>query len=338
MSETYFAQEAVDLALAYKDPQDWFKIDEIFVSQYVDAEKDEYRVDDELAWYQRLDFHLGKDGYPLDVDYNDSTIAWACEPRGRSFPLAVRKLKQYRRYGFSSAEQMKQRKWEYLIHMALISKELAGIAAIADDTNYHANNLHTQGAGDFTTSTTTGLSGLAWSNVNSTPINDVDFLSRENPRGNTLAFSWITLHDLMINPQILDAGSITASDRDGMSPSVSIRYLESVFKKRVVVFMAEAVTSATADLPLASQAKGQMWGDYVWHGLVNKASQGPRIDLPTWGHQYIFAPVVDNRGWIMNETIDARSGLTGLIHMDCGYFNQFKKYAYLYGQRLDGIN
>ena len=53
---------------------------------------------------------------------------------------------------------------------------------------------------------------------------------------------------------------------------------------------------------------------------------------------YIFAPVTDNRGWIMNETIDKRAGLVGKLHLDVGYFNQYKAYGKLYGQILQNVN
>lgn len=343
MSNTYNTQEAVNLALQYKDPLEWFAIDEIFDRMPISTQKGKYRVDDQLAWYQRFDFHLGPDGYPKEVDKADSEVTWATEPRGRSYGINIADLKDYASRGYQSAEQMKQAKWEYLIHVAHINKELAGIAEIATDANYLAANLHTQGAGDFAAAVaTTGRAGLAWSNPNSTPINDVAFLKKENKRATTIAMSYTTFNDLMLNPQILDYGSITAADRDSMSPSVSKRYLEACFKLYVVVFMAEAVTAATADLPLASQEKGEVWGDYVWVGAVNKTSPdlpvGARLQVPNWGLQWVYAPVVDNQGWIMNETIDKRAGMTGKLFLDCGYYNDFDKYAYIYGQRLDGVN
>ncbi len=343
MANTYFVQDSVKLALNYKDPQEWFSINEIFDIMPVQTQKGEYRVDDELAWYQRLDFHMGPDGYPKSVDYGDSYVTWATEPLGRSYEINIPDLRDYSSRGYQSAEQMKQGKWQYLIHMAYINKELAGIAEITTDANYDSNNLHTQGAGDFAAAVaTTGRAGLAWSNQSSTPINDVAFLKKENKRATTIAMSYVTFNDLMMHPQILDYGSITASDRDNMSPAVSKRYLEACFKLRVVIFMAEAVTSATADLPLASQAKGEVWGDYIWVGAVNKTSpelpNGERLRVPNWGLQWVYAPVSDNQGWIMNETIDKRAALTGKVYLDCGYYGDFDKYAYLYGQRLDGVN
>jgi hypothetical protein len=337
MSRTYEVQEAVQLALAYRDPEEWFISDQIFVKQPVPTIKGKYRLDDLLAWYQNYDFRLGPDGYPTEVDLGDSFVEWATEVRGKSYPITLDDLKDYLSRGFSSADQYKQTGWEYLIHMALINKEFAAIAAIEASANYDTANLHVQGAGDFTAGTG-GRSGLAWSNFASTPINDVDFLKRENKRANTIAFDWITLHDLMVNPQILDYGSVSASDRDDMSPSVSIRYLESIFKLKVVVSKSEAVTAATASLPLASQVKGPIWGDYIWVGQVNQQSTGPRMALPTWGKQYVYTPVVDNQGWIMTETIDPRAGAgVGKLNLDLGYYNQYKVYAKSYGQKLTGV-
>lgn len=338
MSRTYEVQEYAQLALAYKDPDEWFIADEIFIPQYMPSRKGKYRLDDLLSWFQLWDFHLGPDGYTTAVDVGDSFIEWATDPRGKHYPLPYDKLKDYASQGFSSSEQMKQVAWEYLIHAALINKEAAMITAIEDTTNnYDAANVHTQGSGDFAAAVaTTGRAGLAWSNPNSTPLNDIFFLKKENKRANTMVISWTTLSDLMLHPQILDHGGVAAPTRGEMDPAVSIPYLEACFKLRVLVSKAEAVTAATADLPAASQSKSEMWGDYVWVGNINKRSQGPRMAQPTWGHQYIFAPLVDARGWIMKESIDDEKLIT-LVKLICGYYNQFKPWAKSYGQILQGI-
>ncbi|MCP4568511.1 MAG: hypothetical protein GY841_13115 [FCB group bacterium] len=329
---TYTVQNMANMALAYKDPDAWFQADEIFVPQMVNTIKGSYDVDDALAWFQNVDMHVGPDGYPTSMDIGNSTVEWSTEPRGKNISINIADLKDYGSRNYTSAEQMKQVKWELLIRTARINKEIAAVAQITTDGNYDAANRHVIGAGDFAAS-------LAWSNANSRPINDVDFLVRENSRANTIAMSWTTFRDLMINPQILDYGSITAESRDNMTPKVSIRYLESCFNLRVVIFKSEAVTAATADLPIASQVKGEIWGDYIWTGVVNKASQGARMELPTWGHQYIYSPVTDNRGWIMTETIDQRAGAgVGELKLDLGYYNQYKTYATSYGQRLNGVN
>lgn len=333
MSRTYSVQEAVELALAYRDPEEWFVADKIFVRQPRDTKKGEYRIDAEMMWYQRYDFQLGKEGYPLDVDVSDSTIEWNCEPRGRSYPIPFDKLRDFKSRGFSSSEQYRQAAWEYLIHMAMINKEIAAIAAVADTSNnYDSTNVHTIAAGDFAGSS-------AWSSATlGKPITDVNFLVHENPFANTMVISALTMKDLMNNAQILDFGGVTASDRNQMNARVTQEYLSMCFGLNVIVSRAKAVTAATADLPLASQAKGALWGDYVWVGLVDATAQGPRVQRPTWGHEYVFTPVVENQGWIMNETIDERAGLVGKLQLDVGYFNQYKAYGKLYGQILQGVN
>ncbi len=328
---TYDVQEATSLALAYKDPAEWFIGDRIFVKQPVDKMKGKYRVDDPKAWYQNLSFDIGKEGYALEADMGDSFVEWDCEGRARGVSIMYDDLKDYASRGFTSADQMKQARWEFIIHLAHINKEVAAISAITTDANYDAANRHAIGAGDF-------AAALPWSNSASKPIDHIDFLKRENKYANTMVIPWITYHDLMMHPQILDAGSVTASDRDNMSPSVSIRYLEAIFKLSIVVSKADVITAATADLPIASQVLGPIWGDYIWVGNVNMQSNGPRMALPTWGKQYIYTPVVDNQGWMTTETIDPRAGGgVGKLILDLGFYNQYKTYATPYGQRLNGI-
>jgi len=333
MSFTYRVPDAVDMALAYYDPDEWFVADQIFVRQPKPSKKGSYYVDASTMWYQRYDFRLGKDGYPLNVDVSDSEVTWDCQVRGRSYPIDVSDLEDYKSHGFNSAEEYRQHGWEYIIHMAMINKEIAAVTAIADTTNnYDAANVHTIGAGDFAGSS-------AWSDAtNGTPITDVNFLKYENPFATHIAFSWLTMKDLMNNSQILDFGSVTAADRDQMSARVTQQYLSMCFGLEVIVSRAQAVTAATADLPVASQTKGALWGDYVWVGLVNPQATGSRVQRPTWGHEYVFAPVTDPSGWIMKETYDELKGMTGELKLSAGYFNQYKPYAKSYGQLLSGVN
>lgn len=329
MSRTYEVPEYLELALSYRDPDEWLIADEIFVPQYKETKQGKYRVDDSLMWFQRYDFRVGKEGYPTDVDVKDAFIEWNTERLGKSYPISFDQMKDYKARGFASAEQYRQFAWEYLVHIAKIQKEIAAITEIETSGNYDAANLHTVTAGDFAGST-------VWSDsVHATPISDVEFLKMENPVANTIVMSALTMYDLMKCGQILDFGSVTASDRNQMSPRITKEYLQNCFGLTVLVSKAQAITAATADRPTASQAKGPLWGNYVWVGLVNKQSQGPRAAQPTWGHEYVYSPVEGQRGWDMTETRDDRAKV---LHLDLNYWNEYQVYAKSYGQKLAGVN
>jgi hypothetical protein len=329
--ETYEVRVYSELAFRYKDPSAWFHIGDIFVPNKMPSYKGKYFVDGALDWYRRHSGELSKEGYPQEIAGTTAEVSWETTPRGLSFPLQIRDLKDYISFGYQSEAQMQQRKVEYLTHHVKLNRECAGITFIETDANYDADQIYTIGV-------TGGISTAGWNNkTTSNPISDVMVIKRANKRINTMAMNYTVLTYLMEHPDILDAATVNGAARDAsLKPEVQVAFLENVFGLKVLVFMADAVSNST--LAVASQTKTSIWGNYVWFGYVDGQAVEGNPDRLTWGKEYIYAPEGEGvEGFIYKETIDQRAGIHGKIHMDLGYDNQFATYAKSYGAKLKSV-
>lgn len=329
--ETYEVRVYSELAFRYKDPLAWFHIGDIFVPNKMPSYKGKYLVDGALDWFRKHNGELSKEGYPQEISGTNSEVTWETVPRGLSYPLQIRDLKDYTSHGYQSEAQFQQRKVEYLTHHVKLNRECAGVTFLATDANYDADQI-------YTVASTAGISAAVWSNkTSSNPISDVMLIKRNNKHLNAMAMNYTTMTYLMEHPDILDAATVNGSARDAsLNPVVQQSYLENVFGMKILIFMADAVANAT--LPVVSQTKTPIWGNYVWFGYVDGQAVEGNPDRLTWGKEYIYAPDGEGvEGFIYKETIDQRAGIHGKIHMDLGYDNQFATYAKSYGALLKGV-
>jgi hypothetical protein len=143
----------------------------------------------------------------------------------------------------------------------------------------------------------------------------------------------------MEHPIILDAATGDGPHPDMLSPmDVQLSWLSKIFGLRCHCFMAECVANSAA--PVATQASTgatDIWGTYVWFGVVDSETS-ENLKIPSWGIEYRYQPEgVGFEGYIANETVDDRAGLHGFVDIDLGYDNQLQTHASLYGARLDGV-
>ncbi len=320
-----------ELAFHYANKSTFFNIDKIIVPFPVQDYKGKYDVDGDLDWFRYYSGELSKEGYPMSVAQSSSQITWETNPCGLNYPLQIRDLKNFRNFSYTSEAQMEQRKWEFLSNLVKINREIKGVTFIEDDTNYDSGQVYTIGAGDLATST-------VWSNqTTSNPVRDVNVVKRQNKWVTDMAFNYLTMCYLVEHPVLLDAATGDGPNPDAQSPiDTQLAWLSRVLGLRCSVFMSEAVTDSTGTI--ASQAKSDIWGTYVWFGRVDMESGPGNLQIPTWAHEYVFQPQGSGyEGFIANTTIDERAGLHGVMQLDLGYDNMNKVYAKSYGAKIKGV-